>query len=470
MTPTRSARPALLLVVLAALAPACGHRGDPLPPRRRTPPAPHDFRLAQRGDALEARATAPVASVDGIAYETLTIEFLYAEGLKDLLKTGHRLAVQAVPGSRVVGVLPLPTPGTTLRVTARGVVGGEKGPRTLTLSFVAQAPLDPPSELSAVLTGEGVALSWHGVRPKAIAPPVPPPPRGPMAFPGGPRPAGPGPATTAPPAGPRAAPPAGPRATPPAGPPATPPATSPAPVEAPAPTPFAAAESKPGPAPVAEAAAGPEGPRRNGFLVYRRVAAAPFGEPLIGEPLDERSLLDPGAPLGATVCYLVRAVASMDPLVESAPSNEACVDNRDITAPATPAGVAVLPREGGLEVLWGPSADADLAGYRVYRTAPGAPRERIAEVATTRSAFVDETARKGITYAYSVTAFDQAGNESPPPSRWKRASREGGGCRGPGRRYHLQRCSKPAHLPPPGDDVGIGAVGAQSRDREVKES
>ena len=399
MTPGRAA---LALVVLAVLAPACGHRGDPLPPRRRTPPAPHDFRLAQRGDTLEARATAPGASVDGVAYETITVEFLYAEGVKDLLKTGHRLAVRAVPGGRVVGVLPLPAPGTTLRVAARGVAGGEKGSRTLTLSLVAQAPLDAPSDLGAVLTGEGVALSWHGVRPKAIAPRVPPAPPGPMAFPGGPRPAGPGPATTAP------------LTTPAAGSPAPPPAASPAPVAPPAPAPLPGGEAQAAGAPVAETAAAPEGPRRNGFLVYRRVGGAAFGEPLIGEPLDERSLLDPGAPLGATACYVIRAVASMDPLVESAPSNEACVDNRDITAPATPAGVAVLPREGGLEVLWAPSADADLAGYRVYRAAPGAQRERIAEVGTNVSSVVDETAGKGITYAYSVAAFDQAGNESAP--------------------------------------------------------
>ena len=112
--------------------------------------------------------------------------------------------------------------------------------------------------------------------------------------------------------------------------------------------------------------------------------------------------------------HLFRAVGSTDPLIESAPSNEACVDNRDVTAPATPAGVAVLPREGGLEVLWGPSADADLAGYRVYRAAAGAARERIAEAATNRSSWVDDTARRGVTYAYTVTAFDQAGNESAP--------------------------------------------------------
>ena len=156
--------------------------------------------------------------------------------------------------------------------------------------------------------------------------------------------------------------------------------------------------------------------------MYRRIGKEAFGEPLIGEPLDGRSLVDPGAPLGTTACYVVRAVASTDPLVESAPSNEACVDSRDVTAPVAPAGVAVLPREGGLEVLWGPSADADVAGYRVYRTAPGAPRERIAEVETNRSAWLDETAQRGILYAYTVTAFDQAGNESAPAEPVERAS------------------------------------------------
>jgi len=392
-------RTVLLLATLAALGPACGHRGDPLPPRRRTPPAPYDFRLAQRGEALEARATAPGASVDGVAYEDLTIEFLYAEGLNDLEKAGHRHAVRAVPGSRVVEALPLPAPGTTLRVAARGVAGGEKGPRTLTLSLVAQAPVEAPSELTATLAADGVALSWHGVRPKAIAPPAPTP--GLPALPGAPLPPG----TPVPPGARTAAlPPA-------AGPPPAPPPLPPAAV-VPAGSPAAAAPA--GSEPVAGAGASPPAPPRNGFLVYRRIGGAPFGEPLVGEPLDERRLLDPGVPLGATACYVVRAAASTEPLVESGPSNEACVDMRDIVAPATPAGVAVLPREGGLEVLWAPSADVDLAGYRVYRTAPGAARERIAEVGTNRSAWLDETARRGVAYAYGVTAFDQAGNESAP--------------------------------------------------------
>jgi len=77
-------RPLLLLVGALALLPACGHKGDPLPPRRRTPPALTAFRLAQRGDALELQATAPAASVDGVVYDTAGVEFLYGTGQADI--------------------------------------------------------------------------------------------------------------------------------------------------------------------------------------------------------------------------------------------------------------------------------------------------------------------------------------------------------------------------------------------------
>ena len=72
----------------------------------------------------------------------------------------------------------------------------------------------------------------------------------------------------------------------------------------------------------------------------------------------------------------------------------------------------MLPREGGLEILWSPSAEADLAGYRVYRVAPEGAPERIAEVEASRTTWLDETAARGAAYRYAVTAVDQAGNES----------------------------------------------------------
>jgi hypothetical protein len=383
---------AFLLAALAALAPACGHRGDPLPPRRRTPPAPLEFRLAQRGDALEVRAIAPAASVDGVVYEALTVEFLYAEGQQDLEKAGRRHAVQAAPGSRVVERLPLPPPGATVRAAARGVAGGRRGQRTLTMALVTQAPPEAPRDLVAALAEDGVALSWRGARPKEVPPPALAPSR----------PAAPPSAAGAPPSPSQAPRPLMP--PPPAA------ATTPAPAGEPPPPPTAGAE--PGGEPEEEAGAAPEGPPRRGFFVYRRLGSTSYDAPLVGEPLERRGLGDALVPRGATACYVVRAVASTEPLVESAPSNEACVEVRDIAAPAPPAGLVVLPRDGGLEILWGPSAEADLAGYRVYRAASDGPPEKVADVGMNQTDWIDQTAVRGLVYRYTVTALDQAGNES----------------------------------------------------------
>jgi len=100
--------------------------------------------------------------------------------------------------------------------------------------------------------------------------------------------------------------------------------------------------------------------------------------------------------------------------VESARSNEACVAVRDIVPPATPTGVAALGGPEGVEVSWSPSTDADLATYRVYRQAPGGPRERVGEILPPETSLRDRTAAPGVRYVYTLTTVDTAGNESPP--------------------------------------------------------
>src|SRR5512142_861504 len=118
-------RPPLLLIATLVLAlPACGHRGDPLPPLRRTPPAPAEFHLSQRGAELELRATAPAASVDGVPLAAVSIEFLHGEGRRDLEKTGARALVKAVPGAPATATLPVPAAGTLVRATARSLARG----------------------------------------------------------------------------------------------------------------------------------------------------------------------------------------------------------------------------------------------------------------------------------------------------------------------------------------------------------
>jgi fibronectin type 3 domain-containing protein len=128
-----------------------------------------------------------------------------------------------------------------------------------------------------------------------------------------------------------------------------------------------------------------------------------------GPPVRDTSI----AP-GDRWCYVVRTVASTEPVVESASSGEACVENRDVFPPAAPTGVAVLVREEAVEVSWSPSLEGDLAGYRVYRSADGAPPVRVAELPAGDTVHRDTDAPRGPALVYTVTALDRDGNESAP--------------------------------------------------------
>jgi fibronectin type 3 domain-containing protein len=128
-----------------------------------------------------------------------------------------------------------------------------------------------------------------------------------------------------------------------------------------------------------------------------------------GPPLRDTTI----AP-GERWCYVVRTVASTEPVVESASSGEACVENKDVFPPAAPGGVAVLVRDDGVEVSWSPSLEADLGSYRVYRSADGAPRVRVGEVAPPETVLRDAAVPSGAAVVYTVTAVDRDGNESPP--------------------------------------------------------
>ncbi|WP_257463584.1 Ig-like domain-containing protein [Archangium lipolyticum] len=84
--------------------------------------------------------------------------------------------------------------------------------------------------------------------------------------------------------------------------------------------------------------------------------------------------------------------------------------------PAAPSGVKLtappVPSNGGfLDVSWNANAEADLAGYAVYRsTKAGGPYTR---VTGTQSTFHrDDLLNIGTTYHYVVAAVDVAGNES----------------------------------------------------------
>jgi hypothetical protein len=371
---------AALLFLAAALG--CGKRGDPLPPLARTPQPVKDLAVAQRGGELEIRYTAPRTTTGGVRLDIHEVEVLSARAEGDFAKTALIEARKVAPGESVSVTQPLPPAGTRVRVAARAVSGGDRSALTPVATFLVQPPPVAPAELTAQLTPEAVVLRWTGTVPSPPPSPSPPPAASPA----------PSPAATASPS--RSPAPAGAAASPapvkpgPATPPAKPGTAAVAPVPAKAPTP--------------------------GFRVFRRDPITSYEAPMNAVPITANAFEDRTAAAGPRWCYVVRAAASVDPVVESAPSNEVCVDITDVAPPAPPAGVATLAGTDAVDVSWSPSAEPDLAGYRVYRAPEGGTPSRLAELPAGQTTWRDTRPQRGGLHLYTVTAFDKSGNESAP--------------------------------------------------------
>jgi len=374
-------KPARLLLALVALTPllACGKRGDPRPPLRKTPQPLASFRIGQRAERLEISGVAPRLSTEGVALKPLTVEILRADGDGDFLKLAKKRTIVVQPGETFTEPDPLPAAGTLVRVAARAVASGKPSTMTGIMTLAVQAPPAPPVELTASLSEGGVQLKWSGRRPPPPSLPAPPP----TATAPTPAPTGPPPPTPPPVAAPEAHSPGVP-----------PPAATPSPTAVATPPELA--------------------PPKSGFWVYRRAKTSPYDHPLFGDPIFEKNYVDAQAASGQDWCYVIRAVASHDPLIESASSNEVCLTARDIAAPTVPAGLTLLAEPGGLELRWSPSPEADLAVYRIYRAGPTGAPSAIAEIPAGTAVYLDTTATSGTTYRYTITAVDRLGNESAP--------------------------------------------------------
>ena len=147
---------------------------------------------------------------------------------------------------------------------------------------------------------------------------------------------------------------------------------------------------------------------------------------------DPGTALDPSVEFNRKYQYVaVRirqvTVGTQPVQIASAPSNPVVIVTRDTFPPAAPSGLAAIPVPASLnhgapevDLSWSPNTEPDLAHYIVYRR----------EVASNQSAhpigpinaaapivaptFRDPHVQPGETYAYSVAAVDNAGNQSPP--------------------------------------------------------
>lgn len=188
----------------------------------------------------------------------------------------------------------------------------------------------------------------------------------------------------------------------------------------PEPTPFVVPPPPPGAvAPLQTAtvdSAIPPGPTT--YNVYRELApdplalpsrnvpgpwSAPLPAPVNPAPLAATSTTDAPA-LEREHCYVVRAQRGS---VMSEPSPRVCMTPVDLAPPATPGGLAAVPSEGSISLIWEPNSEIDLAGYLVLRSEPGdATLRQLTEAPITEARYRDMTVQPGRRYIYSVVAVD----------------------------------------------------------------
>jgi hypothetical protein len=186
----------------------------------------------------------------------------------------------------------------------------------------------------------------------------------------------------------------------------------------PEPIPFVAAVQAPAakPAPQASDAAVPAGPTT--YNVYREIAPDAYELPVVrvrtpgttalpmpinGNALAATSMTDELS-LGRPRCYTVRAQRGT---IMSEPSPRACFTPVDVFPPAAPVGVASVPSEGGISLIWEPNSELDLDGYLVLRREAGdATLRQLTPTPLAEARYRDTSVEPGKRYIYSVVAVD----------------------------------------------------------------
>jgi hypothetical protein len=148
------------------------------------------------------------------------------------------------------------------------------------------------------------------------------------------------------------------------------------------------------------------------------------------EPLEQTLLVEPSGPaldraidkeirFGEEYEYRAQRVARVTvdgkALELAGPLSEPVrVEAKDVFPPAVPTGLAAVATAGpSIDLSWQPVTDADLAGYAVYRREGGGSWQRISPAQpVVGPAFHDGDVQRGHTYNYAVSAIDEGRHES----------------------------------------------------------
>ena len=155
-----------------------------------------------------------------------------------------------------------------------------------------------------------------------------------------------------------------------------------------------------------------------GYNLYRGTLSdtyplKPAGTLLEGETFDDKGLEN-----NRPYYYVVRNVlTSGETLIEGPSSREIMLIPIDLTPPPPPGDLSAVPTGKGVRLFWKGAVASDLLGYHVYRKVEGeVALEKITASPTDKSYYLDEMAKAGETYLYSVTSVDNSPqkNESEP--------------------------------------------------------
>lgn len=351
--PALAALGALGALTVALLLPACGRRGDPLPPLRYVPNVTTDLGVRQQGDlvtlelgypktttsglglpglqavevwsllssqpsevsrAIDKRAYAPAASLRASIEGPELESAVFGDRLRLRLRRSTLLPTQLPTESGQ----PLPEGSLVLAVRTVSTTA-ETSDYSNLAALDLRSTSGTPTELAATARADGIALSWSAADPA------------------------------------------------------------------------------------------------EGFTVYRRLSTERgYGAPIGRTAADELRYFDREASYGESYFYTVRTIVASEPLVESEAAVEREIDYRDTFAPQPPADLVALAEEQRVRLVLEASPDADVVGYLLYRRDPGAEFRRITSDPIPDLEHVDTGLLSGLAYVYRATAVDDAGNEGEP--------------------------------------------------------
>lgn len=164
---------------------------------------------------------------------------------------------------------------------------------------------------------------------------------------------------------------------------------------------------------------------RHLYRVYRRDAATdtdavvgemPYGTLRTYLVLDHTFQWERTYLYRATVVNAIHLEGKPEIQFEGADTSPIKIFAHDIFPPAVPGGLQAafsgVGQQPFIDLIWAPDADADLAGYNVYRREEGGESRKVNPQLVKATAFRDLNVASGHTYFYSVTAIDARGNES----------------------------------------------------------